>query len=79
MRLGLNRSMALDVIIIGAGVIGSSIALGLSRKGFSTLNVDALPAAGYGGLPNLQRPPGHKWTTVTNRPRFFGLRFSQRF
>ena len=34
---------------------------------------------GYGGLPNLQRPPGHKWTTVTNRPRFFGVRFSQRF
>jgi iron complex outermembrane receptor protein len=34
---------------------------------------------GYGGLSNLQRPPGHKWTTVTNRPRFFGVRFSQRF
>jgi len=34
---------------------------------------------GYGGLDNLQRPPGHKWTTVTNRPRFFGVRFSQRF
>jgi outer membrane receptor protein involved in Fe transport len=34
---------------------------------------------GYGGLPNLQRPPGHKWTTVTNRPRWFGLRFTQRF
>jgi outer membrane receptor protein involved in Fe transport len=34
---------------------------------------------GYGGLSNLQRPPGHKWTTVTNRPRFFGIRFSQRF
>ncbi len=44
--------MALDVIIIGAGVIGSSIALGLSRKGFSTLNVDALPAAGYGSTSN---------------------------
>ncbi len=34
---------------------------------------------GYGGISNLQRPPGHKWTTVTNRPRFFGIRFSQRF
>ena len=34
---------------------------------------------GYGGLPNLQRPPGHKWTTVTNRPRSFGIRFGQRF
>jgi iron complex outermembrane receptor protein len=34
---------------------------------------------GYGGISNLQRPPGHKWTTITNRPRFFGVRFSQRF
>ena len=42
----------MDVIIIGAGVIGSSIALGLSRMGFSTLNIDALPAAGYGSTSN---------------------------
>lgn len=33
---------------------------------------------GYGG-PGLQRPPGHAWTTVTNRPRSFGLQFGQRF
>ncbi len=37
-----------DVIIIGAGVVGSSIALSLTRAGLKTLNVDALPAAGYG-------------------------------
>lgn len=37
-----------DVIIIGAGVIGASVALALSRRGHKTLNVDALPAAGYG-------------------------------
>jgi outer membrane receptor protein involved in Fe transport len=34
---------------------------------------------GYGGLDNLQRPPGHAWTTVTNRPRYFALRWTQRF
>ncbi len=35
---------------------------------------------GYGvGLENLQRPPGNAWTTVTNRPRTFGVRFGQRF
>ena len=34
---------------------------------------------GYGNPLVLQRPPGHKWTTVTNRPRWFGVRFSQRF
>lgn len=44
--------MAVDVVIIGAGVIGSSIALGLSRQGFKTLNIDALPAAGYGSTSN---------------------------
>jgi sarcosine oxidase subunit beta len=37
-----------DAIIIGAGVIGSAIALGLARQGLKTLNLDALPAAGYG-------------------------------
>ena len=37
-----------DAIVIGAGVIGSAIALGLSRSGLNTLNLDALPAAGYG-------------------------------
>jgi outer membrane receptor protein involved in Fe transport len=34
---------------------------------------------GYGGLSNLQRPPGHNWTTLTTRPRSFGIRFGQRF
>ncbi len=37
-----------DAIVIGAGVIGASIALGLARKGVSVLCVDRLPAAGYG-------------------------------
>lgn len=37
-----------DVVIVGAGVIGCSIAHAFSRAGFSTLNVDALPSAGYG-------------------------------
>lgn len=37
-----------DVVIIGAGVIGTAIALGLSRKGLKTLNVDMMAAAGYG-------------------------------
>ena len=34
---------------------------------------------GYGNPLVLDRPPGHKWTTVTNRPRSFGIRFGQRF
>ena len=85
MGFGMNRIMALDVIIIGAGVIGSSIALGLSRKGFSTLNIDALPAAGYGSTSNssgiirpfysaiescaLAHEARHRWL---NWPEFLG-------
>ena len=37
-----------DAIIIGAGIIGCAIAHTLARKGYKTLNVDTLPAAGYG-------------------------------
>jgi sarcosine oxidase subunit beta len=58
MRRGLQRaretrsngsmSSARDVVIIGAGVIGASIAHALTRRGFATLNLDAGPAPGYG-------------------------------
>jgi sarcosine oxidase subunit beta len=37
-----------DAIIIGAGIIGAATALELSKKGWRTLNLDKLPAAGYG-------------------------------
>ena len=37
-----------DAIIIGAGVIGAAVAFELAKKGYQTLNVDRLPAAGYG-------------------------------
>ena len=37
-----------DAIIIGAGVIGAAVAYELAQKGYKTLNVDKLPAAGYG-------------------------------
>lgn len=37
-----------DAIIIGAGIIGAAVGLELSRKGWKTLIVDKLPAAGYG-------------------------------
>jgi len=37
-----------DGIIIGAGIIGASIAFELCKRGYKTLNVDKLPGAGYG-------------------------------
>ena len=41
-----------DAVIIGAGIIGAALALELSRRGWKTLNVDKLPAAGYGSTSN---------------------------
>ena len=37
-----------DAIIIGAGIIGAAVGFELAKKGLKTLNLDALPAAGYG-------------------------------
>ncbi len=37
-----------DAIIIGAGIIGAATALAMARKGWRTLSLDKLPAAGYG-------------------------------
>jgi len=37
-----------DAIIIGSGIIGGAVGLELARSGLATLNVDKLPAAGYG-------------------------------
>ena len=41
-----------DAIIVGAGVIGAAIGYELARRGHRTLNVDRLPAAGYGSTSN---------------------------
>jgi sarcosine oxidase subunit beta len=41
-----------DAVIIGAGVIGAAIAFELAARGYRTLNVDRLPAAGYGPTSN---------------------------
>src|SRR3712207_3669571 len=41
-------SKKVDAVIIGAGVIGAATAYELSRKGYRTLNIDKLPASGYG-------------------------------
>ena len=41
-----------DAIVIGAGVIGVCTGFELAKRGFRTLNVDKLPAAGYGSTSN---------------------------
>ena len=41
-----------DAIIIGAGVIGAATAFELCKRGYRTLSIDKLPAAGYGPTSN---------------------------
>ena len=41
-----------DVVIVGAGIIGACIGLELAKKGYKTVNIDKLPAAGYGSTGN---------------------------
>ena len=41
-----------DAVIIGAGVIGSSVAFELAKRGYKTLNIDKLPTSGYGSTSN---------------------------
>jgi sarcosine oxidase subunit beta len=43
---------AYDAIIVGAGIIGCSIAFELSKKGFNTINIDKQSAAGHGSTSN---------------------------
>jgi sarcosine oxidase, subunit beta len=52
-NVGRSRSRSeFDAIIIGAGVIGAAVAYELSRLGYRTLNIDKLPAAGFGPTSN---------------------------
>ncbi len=45
-----NRQV--DAVIIGAGIIGAACGFELAKKGWKTLNIDKLPAAGYGSTSN---------------------------
>jgi len=47
-----DRNAKADVVIIGAGVIGAAIAFELSKRGYGTINLDKLPASGYGPTSN---------------------------
>lgn len=41
-----------DVVIIGAGIIGANLGFEMSKAGYKTLNIEKLPAAGYGSTAN---------------------------
>lgn len=48
----MTASRQYDAVIIGAGIIGSNVAFEMAKAGYATLNVDKLPAAGYGSTSN---------------------------
>jgi len=41
-----------DAVVVGAGIIGASVAFELAKRGYATISVDRLPAAGYGPTSN---------------------------
>ena len=71
---------AYSLVNLSAGVEGESWTLTVFAKNVFDERVTLDVAdPGYGGLANLQRPPGHAWTTSTNRPTSYGVRYSYRF
>jgi sarcosine oxidase, subunit beta len=69
-----------DAIIIGAGIIGANLAFELSKAGYRTLNVDKLPAAGYGSTSNscaIVRCHYSTWSGVAMA--YEGLRYWERW
>ena len=48
----MSENERFDAIIIGAGIIGANIGFELCKAGYRTLNIDKLPAAGYGSTGN---------------------------
>lgn len=48
----MSENRRYDAIIIGAGIIGANIGFEMAKAGYETLNIDKLPAAGYGSTAN---------------------------
>ncbi|MGB7861725.1 MAG: FAD-dependent oxidoreductase, partial [Acidimicrobiia bacterium] len=48
----MSENPTYDAIIIGAGIIGANMGFEMSKAGYRTLNIDKLPAAGYGSTAN---------------------------
>ena len=65
---------------LSAGIENESWSLGLfiSNAFDERAEID-IADPGYGTSIPGYVPPGTAWTTATNRPRSYGIRFSQRF
>jgi len=65
MSTGGSGATGADAIIIGAGVIGAAIAFELCKRGYCTLNLDQLPAAGHARARGCLMPPTPRGTQST--------------
>jgi outer membrane receptor protein involved in Fe transport len=71
---------AYTVVNLAAGIEKETWALSLYvRNLFDERAEIDIADPGYGGLANLERPPGHVWTTQTNRPTSYGLQYTYRY
>jgi sarcosine oxidase, subunit beta len=69
-----------DAIIIGAGVIGASLAFELAKRGHRTINLDKLPASGYGSTSNSCAIVRFSYSTVDGVAMSYeGVRYWQRW
>ncbi len=69
-----------NLVHLSAGIEEESWSLGLFIQNATDERAEIdISDPGYGtGVPGYV-PPGVAWTTNTNRPRTYGIRFSQRF
>ena len=75
-----RRMDAYTLVNLSAGIEKDSWEVGLFLNNvFDERAQIDISDPGYGtGIPGYA-PPGNAWTTMTNRPRSYGIRFSQRF
>jgi outer membrane receptor protein involved in Fe transport len=71
---------AYTLLHLSAGIENESWSLGffINNATDERAEIDIFDP-GYGTAIPGYVPPGHAWTTTTNRPRSYGVRFSQRF
>jgi outer membrane receptor protein involved in Fe transport len=79
--VSIRREMgAYSLVNLAAGIAGDNWTAALYVKNLFDERAELeINDPGYGNTNVLQRPPGHVWTSATNRPLHYGISFSYRF